>query len=495
MQQKIPEFFPVKSGYSDRPKHPAFDCNTAHRVRIALAAYSGSKTTGFVPVSPGSTHSPLLRRPNDSQIRHLENSLTSLEYVDPNAENIILSPSTLPSPNKFIGSEQSQRDPLCHKLLAQFREYLLTLARLFSQGSPPSNSDSTFQEERPLNNWLNSLKRDLEEAGQRSSQIERIRMAGVKRKRPENSTSHYPNPLLRSKIIEMYKDKRNTYLQIAAACSCSFYAVQYTIRTYKSHGFFGFPSVSPRPPRQLIFPSDLTRIREFIQHHHGRVTGKLVRNFVNDNLGIKIALSTAYHIIHSRLGLSRRKLGPPVPLKNSINHKIARLAFAANYLSFTSEGYDAVSIDEFGVIDSELPRFAWVNPGESPKKLTSCLRVRVNFIIAISNSGIIAIESHTSTTSQIHFILFIQSLVDLLHQRSQVSGRKFFIHLDNCRVHLTPYVRALISTSKLPFLFNIPYLCPANSVEYCINFLKKSISSGIHTSPYFSLVSRNNPLP
>ena len=121
------------------------------------------------------------------------------------------------------------------------------------------------------------------------------------------------------------------------------------------------------------------------------------------------------------------------------------------------------------------PKYGYSLKGKKCNKIASPLSPNISLLAAISKNSIIAYQFRIGAYNELAFANFLIKLVEFLLKEEEVVRNNFVLWMDNCGIHKTQLVRALLRLLHVNYFFGPPYQPQLSAIEYFFGILKSRV--------------------
>ena len=276
---------------------------------------------------------------------------------------------------------------------------------------------------------------------------------------------------LRWRIVYQRVAMNRSFVEIATSLNI---AASTAHRTFHQFKLTGDVAASEAPTNKRY----VTAQRKMGVHEELFVIGAVLANSslyllevcqeVSNVFGLSVSPPTICRLLHS-YGITRKRIRQ-VALQRSY---YLRGAFRAQCSLFDPNIF--VFVDETGSDHrSHIRKYGYALRGVTPefRRPFQGHGQRVNAIIGICTTGVIALETTTSSVNADIFFDFVRgTLIPNMQQFNGTNSRSIVV-MDNLSVHRTGDVLGLFDQAGIPVFFLPPYSPDLNPAEECFSYAK-----------------------
>lgn len=444
----------------------------ATRLRKAklLSSFSKNRTTGtlFFPECKG--RKPSFVVPSKVKIAHIEELLENLENSNFNTSSIKdfadnVSPAKTPNkPHQIRGFQ----DPQILQNFIKYSNDLLDIATnptyCGSKVLPNENMIMEYENKVFLSRYLNSLRKFLQPEESEVNTISKLY------KRCSKNKAFHQQSQTKDTVISLHKQGGLSFSNIASIVGTSKSTVARTIKRSQIPA----PIISAVPKINEI---TLRAIVDFLKQRQGIVSARQIKDFLKHSLQTDLSVTSIYNIMKEILLLRKKRISKVILRRNPVADLQAKFWVVNQFLNLVSQHYLPVVIDECGITVDTEKHYIWWKKGFQPPMVTSRPFSRLSVISGICFTGLSFLEVHQGATNSITFLSFLGDVCVQLQKIGTETHSKFFIFMDNCVLHRCCYAKATIAKFGLPCLYNSPYSCYLNPIEFIFQACKLHLRS------------------
>lgn len=447
------------------------------RAEDALKNYAKSPTTNPMLLPLKTDNPPDLKVPKAEEVERITKLLKVLETVKVDVSMIITNSNRTRTSNEHY--EKAAEDPALEidMLLGEAKNFTNFILEMII-GKKEGTEDDTSSE---LVIFIHRLFHSFSKYMNKNPGLPKTDSGKHRKKRfliSELSKTAAKN------IVRLKNEEKLTMEQIGVIYGCSRYSISRVIKEYNESDNLCGVEIGKAPKTLLNNINLLECIEKYISKHNGVVSIFDIKRHLETECYTTFSTTAIYNALKHKLTYCRRRCGKPIPDINDLQTKKNRFSVMREYLILLGMGYKPVCLDECGFETSNCIKYIWAKRGVVCPRIKLRARQRINMIAAITYDSIISLEFHIGSTNQITFLLFLDALLRHIKSKEEAGARKHFLFMDNGAFHRTPYIFSLISTYKIPCLFNAPNCCFTNSIELFFNYCKIKLSTDPTTTAY-----------
>ena len=272
---------------------------------------------------------------------------------------------------------------------------------------------------------------------------------------------------LRWRIVYQRIGMNLTYSKIASNLNVSTATAQRVYMQFERIGHVDPSKANRRDTRTLDEHQELHVIGLMLQEP-SLYLGEVCQQ-IKDTFGLELSPATVCRLF-KRYGMTRKVRQVAKQRCHSL-----RGAFMAQSFLFTRNMF--VWVDETGANNRDhIRKYGYAFRGMTPTCTRQLVRgKRINAIVGLSSSGVVASEIISSSVNGDAFFDFLRG--NLLPMMQPFDGRSShsILVMDNCSIHHISEVKELLKQAGVLLLFLPPYSPDFNPVEEAFSYLKSDL--------------------
>ena len=227
------------------------------------------------------------------------------------------------------------------------------------------------------------------------------------------------------------------------------------------------------------YAKNISFILNYLKNKNEPITLKKIAERYNYFYKIKISISTISRVLKKHLNIRFLKTVPKNPKLEEKNYMIMSFVFMRCIIRSLELKLNLLFIDETGFLLENNNYFSWRNPDEEVYKGPKTnVKERLNLILCVSNSKVIAKKF---TKNPVDSKVFIEFLDDLVKELSEEEKRNTIIVMDNATFHISGDVVNFFKNNKLKGLTICPYRSSFNMIELTFRYVKNIIYKNVYS--------------
>jgi transposase len=284
-----------------------------------------------------------------------------------------------------------------------------------------------------------------------------------------------PHPASEEEIKSLIEEKKLSVREICKLCKISF-TKYYRI---KRNLPFGPPYQLKNPKKKLartyLLDQELEYIRTLATDPNQSFSIREMCLKFGEKFGFTPKKGLVYYHLTKTLGFSFKRnvfVAEPATIPTS---KFAVFNACKQFLDMWYGVPLVISVDESGFDLGIVRDYGYARKGEPSRRLQRAVVQKINVVMAVTNSKVLAYQMRKGSYNEHAFAAFIIDIARKLLENNNWNAVPAVIFMDNAGFHKSNLLMKLYSLLPFRIVFNAPYSPQINPIEYVFGLIKQKV--------------------